>query len=465
MKTYQEFEKDGVSESGLIEFVRSAVNDHKKSTEYSVAKDAEEYYAKRNVTISKYQKYLTDTTGRNIPDIWSANYKLTHGFFRRFVIQQTQYVLSNGVTFQKDDTSKKLGNTFDYQLQKLAKKALVDGVSYGYWNHDHLEVFSFVETGSEAGFVPITDEITGELRAGIRFWSVSGTDRWTLYEEDGYTEFVRKKGGEMEVLQQKKAYISRVKTTKLHGVEESVSENYGGLPIIPMYANDLRESELVGIRASIDCYDFIKSGMANTIDETSAFYWILKGSGGMDDSDLAQFVARMKALKSTVLDRGIEAEAHTLNVPTEANQALLDRLRSDLYEDAMLLDVEKALTGNITATAIRLAYQAQDDKCGDFEYCIRDFISRLFDLIGVEDEPSFKWNRIANQTEETQMVLTAANYLDDEAVLNHLPWLTNAEVNEILARRDSEDAERLNARIDKIEEELAPEVTEEPVEE
>lgn len=465
MKTYQEFEKANSSTSDLINFVRSAVNDHKASTEYDVAKDAEEYYAKRNVTISKYQKYLTNASGLSVPDIWSANYKLTHGFFRRFVIQQTQYVLANGVTFQKEDTGKKLGDTFDYQLQRLAKKALVDGVAYGYWNHDHLEVFSFAETGAEAGFAPITDENTGELRAGIRFWSVSGSDRWTLYEEDGYTEFIRKADSEMEILQDKTPYISRVKTTAAYGVEESVGENYGGLPIIPMYANDLRESEIVGLRASIDCYDFIKSGMANTIDETSAFYWILKGSGGMDDADLAQFVARMKSLKSTVLDRGIEAEAHTLSVPTEANQALLDRLRRDLYEDAMLLDVEKALSGNITATAIRLAYQAQDDKCGDFEYYIRDFISRLFALIGIDDEPSFKWNRIANQTEETQMVLSAANYLDDEAVLKHLPWLTNEEVNEILIRRDAEDAERFNAKIDQIEKAFAPAVTEEPVEE
>jgi hypothetical protein len=43
------------------------------------------------------------------------------------------------------------------------------------------------------------------------------------------------------------------------------------------------------------------------------------------------------------------------------------------------------------------------------------------------------------------MVLTAANYLDDEAVLKHLPWLTPEEVDEILKRRDAEDSSRFNA--------------------
>jgi hypothetical protein len=58
------------------------------------------------------------------------------------------------------------------------------------------------------------------------------------------------------------------------------------------------------------------------------------------------------------------------------------------------------------------------------------------------------------------MVLSAANYLDDEAVLKHLPWLTPEEVDEILARNDVENAERLNAQIDQIEEEFQT-VTEE----
>src|SRR5699024_10713227 len=136
--------------------------------------------------------------------------------------------------------------------------------------------------------------------------------------------------------------------------------------------------------------------------------------------------------------------AHTLDVPYQAREAMLTRLRNDLYEDFQLVDMDKIMSGNLTATAIRMGYQSQDDKCGDFEYCIRDFIGKLLELLGIDDTPSFQWNRIANQLEETQMVLTAATYLDDEAVLRHLPWLTPEEVDEILKRRDAEDMERLD---------------------
>lgn len=443
--TYQDLEAIGLDEKKRMDFVRQAVADHKSSAAYKIAADAEQYYAKKNVTISKFQKLLYDVQGNAHVDMFSANYKLKTGFFRRFVIQQVQYVLSNGVTFEDKGTKEKLGGSFDNQLQRAAKKAMVDGVSFGFWNLDHLEVFSFADTPKEPGFAPIYDADTGLLCAGVRYWNPKSDEstRYTLYEADGYTEYIQRKSKDMEVLNDKKPYVRVESKTEIGGVEAVQGSNYPGFPIIPFYANDLKESEIIGIRESIDCYDFIKSGLANDIDDTSGFYWILKNAGGMDDTDITAFLERMRVVRAQALPPDVEAEAHTLDIPTEARSAMLDRLRNDLYEDFMLLDIEKALSGNMTATAIRLAYQAQDDKCGDFEYCLREFISKLLKLIGIQDEPSFKWNRIANQTEETQMVLMAENHLDDEAVLKHLPWLTPEEVDEILKRRAADDLDRL----------------------
>ena len=442
MKTYQDLLNAGEMLKNRAEFITSAIAEHKASEEYQIAAAAEEYYAKRNVTMSKFQKFIYDVAGRKHKDVFSTDHKLRTGFFNRFVKQQVQYVLSNGVTFKEEDTKERLGGNFDYALQEAAKRAMVCGRSFGFWNRDRLQVFNLVCTKTTPGFVPLYDEEDGTLRAGIRFWSLGDVDRYTLYEQEGYTEYVKHKNEEIREKSPKAAYVTTTVRTEAGGVEAVMGENYPGFPIIPMYANDLRQSELEGIRESIDCYDFIKSGLANDIDGAAGFYWTVTGADGMDDSDLQRFVERMKVVKAATLGDGVSATAHTLEIPTEAHKMLLDRLRSDLYEDFMLLDLEKALSGNITATAIRMAYQAQDDKCGDFEYCIREFIANLFALIGIEDEPSFKWNRIANQTEETQMVLSAAAHLDDQAVLDHLPWLTPEEVEEIMKRRAAEETDR-----------------------
>lgn len=429
-----------------MEFVQALVNEHTGSDAYKIAAAAEAYYAKRNLTIEKFQKFLYTAAGQKYLDLFSANYKLKTLFFRRFVIQQVQYVLSNGVNFDKDDTKGRLGKTFDSQLQTLAKKAMADGVAFGFWNNDHVEVFPFADTPNEPGFAPLYDADTGALMAGVRYWSLSDsqTKRYTLYEIDGYTEYILRKGEDMEIDAPKSPYIIVVSTNDL-GETIQAGYNYPGFPIIPMYANDLKQSELIGVRESIDCYDFIKSGLANAIDDTSAVYWVLKNSGGMDDVDIAQFLDRLRTVRAAAVDDDGDAEAHTLDVPYEARQTMLTILRNDLYEDFQLVDMDKIMSGNITATAIRMGYQNQDDKCGDFEYCLRDFIGKLLELLNIEDEPSFKWNRIANQTEETQMVLLAANYLDDEAVLNHLPWLTPEEVDAIMERRAADDLNRLDA--------------------
>ncbi len=435
MKTYQDLLAVGEYEKDRMDFAIKAVQDHKSSPLYKIARDAEAYYAKRNVTIEKFQKFLYTITGQAVPDYFSANYKLKTGFFRRFVLQQVMYVLSNGVTFEDETTAEKLGADFENKLSTLAKKAMVASRAFGFWNFDHLEVFSFVDTPNEPGFVPLYDEDTSLLCAGVRYSSNGYADRYTLYELDGYTEYIKRKDEDIKVLNEKRKYIQTIKQTEAGGVEAVEGSNYPGFPIIPMYANDLKQSEIIGIRESIDCYDFIKSGLANQIDDTSAIYWTLQGAGGMDDMDLQRFIDRMKVVKAVNLEPDMKAEAHTLDIPVAARESILNRLRNDLYEDFMLLDTEKALSGSITATGIRLAYQAQDDKCGDFEYHIRDFIGKLFALLGIEDTPNFKWNRIANQTEETNMVLAAAPYLDDETVLKHLPWIMTEEVDEIMQRK------------------------------
>lgn len=455
MKTYQDLLACGQDERLRIDFIRSVVRDHRASEAYKIAAAAEEYYAKRNVTISKFQKLLYDFTGRAQVDIFSANYKLKTSFFRRFVTQQVQYVLSNGVTFERKDTKKKLGRNFDNRLQLAAKWAMIDGVSFLFWNLDHVEVFGFADTRIRPGYAPIHDDTTGMMMAGARYWAVGTTDRYTLYEPDGYTDYIQEKGKDADVLHRKRGYkvISKADPkARRDGLDESayVFENYPGFPIIPLYANDMLESEIVGLRESIDCYDFIKSGFANEIDDTSGFYWVLKNAGGMDDVDIQRFLNRMRKVRaaSVDVDSGTDVEAHTLDIPVEARETMLNRLETDLYKDAQIVNVTDLSAASKTATEIRFAYQPMDDKAGDFEFCIREALEKLFQLIGIDDEPSFKWNRIANQTEETQMVLTAAEYLTDEAVLNHLPWLTPEEVEEISKQRAAESLNKFDGGAD-----------------
>ena len=442
MRTFQNLFALNDNEGRRMKFVFDAIEEHKGSTAYKMASIAEKYYAKKNVTIMAFQKMLYNMAGQAVPDLWSANYKLRTLFFRRFVIQQVQYILSNGVTFQDKDTKDKLGNNFDTKMQKAAKKAMVDSVSFLFWNLDHVEVFSFADTPTDPGFVPLYDADTGALRAGVRYWMPDeNTIRATLYEESGYTEYKKVKNN-ISVVAEKRSYKKTTISSKADGVSAERAENYSRFPIVPLYANDLHESELEGIRESIDCYDYIKSGLANDIDDTSGFYWVLENSGGMDDVDMAKFIERMRTVRGAALGDGEKATANTLDIPTEAREKMLEILRKDLYDDFQIVNVTELSASAKTATEIRAAYQPMDDKCGDFEFFLIDAIHDILYLAGIEDEPSFHYNRIANQTEETNMVISAAAYLGDELTLKKLPFLTPEEVEARIEEMGNEQMNR-----------------------
>lgn len=444
MRTYQDFlEVAEKSDQERMEFVLSAINNHKDSDLYKQAVIAKEYDAHRNVTIANFQKLLYTLNGKVIPDNYSPNYKLRSNFFANFITQETQYLLGNGVTLKDSTNKEKLGAGFDNKLQDAAHAALVGGVSYGFWNLDHLEVFDVTE------FVPLLDEENGALRSGIRFWQVSDTKplRATLYEPDGFTQFIRRSGKNMENLEAKRGYVSVEASSEADGTEILAYQNYPGFPIIPLYGNRARQSELVGQREAIDCYDLIKSGFANTVDEASIIYWTISNAGGMDEIDMARFKESMRRIGvGLVDDDGAKAEAHTLTIPVEAREALLSRISDDLYRDAQMLDVTKMQAGQKTATEIMAAYQPMDNKVDQFEYCVIEFLQALFKIVGIDDEPSFMRSKITNQLEQTQMVLLAASYLDDETILSKLPWLTQEEIANILKRKSAEELERYSTK-------------------
>lgn len=444
MKTYQDLLNVINDEKELKAFLISAINDHKASDLYRWAQIGEAYDKQENTTIMRYRKMLYTVSGRAVEDIFNANHKLPSNYYNRFNVQENQYLLGNGASFNDDSTKEKLGTkkkAFDTQLQKLGKKALTHRVSFGFWNLDHLDVFEVLE------FVPLYDEEDGSLKSGIRFWQIDENKplRITLYELDGYTEYIKRDSEDLTIYKEKRAYILKTKTTKVDGTEIYAGENYDNFPIVPLWGNQDHVCKIKAWQPKIDCYDLIESGFANDVDDASLIYWTITNAGGMDDVDLAKFIQRMKTVHATTVggdEGGARAEAHTVDVPVTARETYLKLLEKDLYKDAMALDTEAIATGNTVATAIRAAYEPLNSKTDDFEYCVIEFIQGILDLAGIEDEVSFKRSTIVNQAEETNMVLAAAQYLDHETVLKHIPFINNDEIASILDNVTREEADR-----------------------
>ncbi|WP_407397791.1 phage portal protein [Treponema sp.] len=435
MITYQDLLATGEDLNEKLALIQRAIKEHKSTDQYKTALDADLYYAHLNPTIMRYEKYIQDMVGK-VRDTVSANHKIACRYYFFFITQLVQYLLSNGATFDSDEVKNKITN-MDEALSKLATLAQNHGVAYGFYNLDHIDVFAFTE------FVPFFDEENGSIRAGVRFWQLDEKKplRITLYEEDGYTEYIKRSGEEFTELQPKRAYKLMIRTSEASGTEIYDGENYESFPIVPLY-NINKQSELVGNKATIDAYDLVASKMTNNISEGDLIYWLIHNANGMTPDDDQKFLEMIHTVHIAHADEG-QIEAKTIEIPHEATDAALDRLKKQLFDDFMAFDATQIAAGSVTATQINAAYQQLDNKADMFEYQIIEFVKGILELAGIDDYPKFKRNRIANSTEEAQTIMMCANILDQQTLLEHLPFLTVDEVPEIMERMQIEEMKRI----------------------
>lgn len=450
--TYQDF----LDEPDKIKFLKQSIAQYRACDDYKFAIDANEYYKQRNTAILKNVKQLYTMTGSTVPDFTASNIQLCSNFLHRLIVQRLTYSLGNGVSFANDrttnqaqdgeapqDTTKnRLGQEFDTFVFQTAKNALIHGVSYGFWNRDKGHVFPMTE------FMPLFDEYDGTLKAGARFWSVDWDRKpvtVVLYEEDGYTTYRTKSGYtglEIEEIEPKRAYVQIIQHSEIDGDSVISESNYSSLPIVPLYGNSMHTAVLLGIKSMIDAFDLINSGLANDVNDCAQIYWMIGNASGMQDKDLIKFRDQLKFMHIAVVDTdNSSVTPYTQEVPVASQQTALAELRAQIYESFGALDVHTVSAG-ATNDHIDAAYQPMDEEADDFEYQIIVFIKQILKLIGIDDTPEFKRNRISNQMEQVQMVMLEAQYLDDETLLQKLPNIYSEEIPEIMSRKQIDAANR-----------------------
>lgn len=444
--TYQELLEQGATPG----FVKEAIERHKASEMYKNARSADNYYRQRNETICNFTRTLFGTDGSRFEDFTASKLKIASNLFKRLNVQRCMYSLGKGVSFVgvgehgEDTTKAKMGPRFDDDVKKIGLNALIHGISFPFWNLDHIDVFAATE------FAPIWDETSGALMAGIRFWRLDATRplHAVLYEQDGYTAFDAKTGDDLQVCPEgKRPYKATYAEVPADGLKLAVDEeNYTRLPIIPIWGSDAHQSTLVGLRESVDAYDLIKSGFANTVRDCAEIYWIVENAGGMNDRDLQQLRDRLLLTHMATADTedGAKVTPYTQEVPYEARKAVLKQLKDDMYEDFGALDVHTVAAG-ATNDHIDAGYQPMDEEADEFERHIREGIMDLVALQGIVDTPIFTRNRISNTKEQVDIVVEEAEWLDDETILRKLPNITPDEVAEILKRKDEEAADKMAA--------------------
>lgn len=436
----------------------AVINTYKRSEDFEKAGIAQRYYEARNDTVSRkvvlqagvVESEIALEGGGSVKKQTVCNkeipgQRIYSDFFRRFVLQQSNYLLGNGVELDSDAQKKQLGAGFDTKLSQIGLNALIHGVCWGFWNADHLDILrAYVDEYS--GFVALLDEMTGEPMVGVQFWQIGNGKPLMarVFEPDGVTVYAtRENGYTLEVAQEKQAY-KRTFASDITGEYLIDEDNYSGaLPIVPLYANDKRQTELtLAIRSKIDLYDIILSDFGDNLEKANDVYWVLNNFGGNIEEVglMLEQIHKLKAIAN--ISDGTSSSTVTpqaFEVPYAARQTALELLEKQLYRDYMALDISELTGGSLTNVAIRTALANLDLKANAYEWQCFDFVQKLLRLIGIDTEIiRFKRQSIANETETIQNIYTAQGDLDKETRLRLNPMILPEQIDDIIERGNEE---------------------------
>ena len=454
--TYQDWEQTDNKES----FIPLIIQRYKDSQDFSVGLEANAYFNGENTEIMgkkllKPEVIRTQTEEGEKKSLTTSEVignRLSNDFLFRFVVQQNQYLLGNGVTLKDTNTKLKLGRGFDTKMQECGENALLHGVSWGYWNYDHLEVISAVKD-QFTGFVALLDEITSEPKVGIQFWQI-GRDKpmgVRLFEMDGVTVY-RYPGTSIEtttrpiVVEKKQAYKTKT-ITDGSGASILSEENYRALPVVPLFANKEKRSELThNIKSKIDAYDRIQSDFGDNLDRANDVYWVLNNFGGdtKDVINMIEMINKVKAVlnQGNAVGGGATAEPRTIEVPYMARSMALDLLKKALYQDYMALDMDEIKGGSLTNVAIKTAMANLNLKADRFEWQCFSFVQSILALVGVEgtDAEIIRFNRrgIVNESEVIANIYMMRADVSRQWALEANPMVNADEIPTILKEREQE---------------------------
>jgi hypothetical protein len=443
--TYQDWE--AAAEADRRKMLQEIVNRYKGSEEFKLMLDANEYFRGNNTAVGS-KVLLKPVAVTSTDKKTGAACKRTQlkeivgnrvrsNFLFRFITQQNQHLLSNGVTLGKPADKERLGMGFDKALEQAGERALLHGVCWLYWNNDHVEVLPAC-TDALSGCVALLDERSGSPAVAVQFWQLDG-DRplyVRLFELDGVTEY-RQQDNDLTEIAPKRAYKLTV-SRDAAGEQIISAENYARLPVVPLYASAEKRSEMTpSIKSKIYLYDRILSDFGDNLYKSNDIYWVLNNFGGSMD-EVAEMVEQIEQLRAVVnvsdgSGSSSTASPMAFEVPYEARRTALDMLERALYGDFMALDMDALTGGSLTNVAIKAAEKDLNLKCDRYEWQVFSTVQQLLALIGVETEQiRFKRQELVNESELIQNIVAMREDIDHETALKLNPYIMDEEIEKIM---------------------------------
>lgn len=365
---------------------QDAVSDRKRQ-----AREGQRYY-EGDHDILKKKLYFLNNQGELLEEKFKSNYRIPHPFFTELTDQEVQFLLSGEDGFmhaQDPDFQKVLDERFNNNCDFLLEfsEVLTDtvvngfGYMYGYMGEDGQTHFQCADS---MGVVEVRAKETSDRCDYVIYWYVDRITpegkrikRVEVWDKSHVHYFYQVDDGEImsdtEEEHNPRPHILYTKGKKLY------EANYSTIPFFLLKNNRKQTSGLKPVKALIDDYDIINSGLTNNIEDTSEAIYVVTGFPG---DDIDELMLNLKAKKHIGMAEGGSVDVKTVDIPFEARRVKMDITKEDIYHAGMGFNSTGLKDSSATTNLqIQMGYQLLQMKTTKFEANVKQFLGCMLDIV------------------------------------------------------------------------------------
>ena len=420
------------------------------------ATTAERYYRNKNDILKNKPRPEEDDTENPLRN---ADNRIPRNFHGLLVNQKAAYMFTAPPLFDigNQDANKRITDVLGDRYAKVTKDLCINASNCSvtwlhYWTNKD-KVFEYGVVDSKQ-IIPVwTSDLNKKLSGVLRVYDeLDDTDGelYTIYQywSDTQCQAFRKKAADTldEGLQSYAMFCNFV--DGMAYMENSFTHEYGRVPFIPFFNNNINTTDLDNIKALIDVYDKVFSGFVNDLEDIQEIIFVLSGYGG---TNLAEFLQDLKKYKTVNLDDdegkpGLSTL--TIDIPVEAREKLLEITRKAIFEQGQGVDPQPEAFGNASGVALKYLYSLLELKAGlmetEFKLAFGELVRAICLYLKVECKSIIQtWTRtaITNDTELATIAGQSKGVISDKTIREHHPWVEDADEEEKRIKKEQEEAE------------------------
>ncbi len=418
---------------------------------------AERYYRNESDILQDSKKEKEDTEN----PLRNADNRIPRNFHGLLVNQKAAYLFTAPPLFDIDnnkDTNKKVTEALGDRYAKVAKDLCVNASNSSVaWLHfwtDKYKAFQYGVIDSKQ-IIPVwSSDLNKQLSGAVRVYEqLDDTDgeTYTIYQFWTDTQcqaFRRKNAATVDegLLQHAMFNVTIDGVTSL---QDTYTHEYGRVPFIPFFNNNINTDDLKNIKKLIDTYDKVYSGFVNDLEDIQEIIFILTGFGGTDLAPLLNDLKKYKAVKLDDDGENSHSGLQTLaiDIPVEAREKLLDITRKAIFEQGQGVDPQPEAFGNASGVALKYLYSLLELKAGlmetEFKLGFGELVRAICKHINSECKSIIQtWTRtaITNDVELATIAAQSKGVISDKTILKNHPWVEDADQEEKQIKKELQEA-------------------------